>query len=209
LASFQDELPQALSIEPARIVSQIIKQFTEVRAVVLQRAIAGPTLLAHPQTERSEQDWVLDSLHADRACEHTGTPEIVDEQAHAIPQISAAIPRTLASVQMMGKLFNELLVERANRSAFLRGPIDEVFRSSNVPSNPHLCVAGLTQLSSKPFNQWAIRAVAEFPDTKSRVEKLCKHDILLRVVWNTERRHDYAESLRAAVRHFCEIIVRG
>jgi hypothetical protein len=55
--SFQDKLTQVLSIEPLRIVSNVLEQSSNPKAVVVQCAIRGPTLLPHPLKECGKQDW--------------------------------------------------------------------------------------------------------------------------------------------------------
>jgi hypothetical protein len=51
LTGIQDKLPQVLSIKPVRIFSQALQQIAQVEVVIIERGLAGATLLAHPATE--------------------------------------------------------------------------------------------------------------------------------------------------------------
>ncbi len=64
-------------------------------------------------------------------------------------------------MQMMGKIFNNALVQSIDRQAFPTDPIDEVFCCSDVPASGYSGVARLTQLFSEIFKQVARRTVAK------------------------------------------------
>ena len=54
LTCLQHEVPQHLRMKRRRIFSDILQQITKIKAVVIQRGIAGPALLPHPATERDQ-----------------------------------------------------------------------------------------------------------------------------------------------------------
>jgi hypothetical protein len=51
LASLQDKLSQTLRIEPSGVLTDTFQQVAEIKAVVVEGGIAGPTLLPHPAAE--------------------------------------------------------------------------------------------------------------------------------------------------------------
>jgi hypothetical protein len=51
LTGIQDKPPQVVSVKLVRILSEALQQIAQVEAVIIERGIAGATLLAHPATE--------------------------------------------------------------------------------------------------------------------------------------------------------------
>jgi hypothetical protein len=56
LSFFQYEVSQHLRMKSGRILSEILQQIAEIKAVVVKSGIAGPALLLHPATERDQ--WI-------------------------------------------------------------------------------------------------------------------------------------------------------
>jgi DNA-binding transcriptional regulator YdaS (Cro superfamily) len=182
LTGIQDKLAQLVSIKPALVFSQALQQLTQVKAVIIERGIAGAALLAHPAAERDQKDRIHDDFLSAPGRDDIGEPGISEKQKRTLSEVSrvcAAISWASASIQVPHEVLDHPFVQRGDRSAFPTSPMNQVLGRSNVPPSRYLCIARLAQLLSKPFKQAPIWAAAKFLDAERRLEKLFQHDVLL------------------------------
>jgi DNA-binding transcriptional regulator YdaS (Cro superfamily) len=182
LTGIQDKLAQLVSIKPAWVFSQALQQLTQVKAVIIERGIAGAALLAHPAAERDQKDRIHDDFLSAPGRDDIGEPGISEKQKRTLSEVSrvcAAISWASASIQVPHEVLDHPFVQRGDRSAFPTSPMNQVLGRSNVPPSRYLCIARLAQLLSKPFKQAPIWAAAKFLDAERRLEKLFQHDVLL------------------------------
>jgi hypothetical protein len=95
--------------------------------------------------------------------------EVVEEQVHTPQQIQlmgVAVSPTLASIQMVGKIFDGTCVQSCGRLAVLTCPVNEVFCCAYVSASRNQGVARLAQFASETFKQAAFNAVAKLSDTR-------------------------------------------
>jgi hypothetical protein len=139
-------------------------------------------LLSHPAIKRNQDGWLLEGFLIDRRCQYAGSPQIPDKQTDTVLQLQpmrTTVPRTLAKVQMLGKLLDEALFQGRNGYVSPASPMNEVLSRSKMPASRELCIARLMQLSGKPFKHPASGTAADFFNAYRRLEILCQHDVLL------------------------------
>jgi hypothetical protein len=118
LTGIQDKLPQLVSIKPAWVFSQALQQLAQMKAVIIERGIAGAALLAHPAAERGQKDRIHDDLLYTPGRNDIGEPGISEKQKRTLSEVSpvcAAISWASASIQVPHELLDHPFVQSGDR----------------------------------------------------------------------------------------------
>ena len=120
-----------MRIPPARHVSKLCQKLANVTAVARQGGNASPTLEAHPLAESRQERWLGCDRESDR--ERGADPrvsQVLQEQMGTLCQARAvrvALRWTPASIEVVDKLRERLLIHVLNLPTVPIVPMDEVF----------------------------------------------------------------------------------
>lgn len=108
LTCFLNELPEAPSLELARVISYGPQQLTEMSTVVVKGRVTSSPMAAHPVAEQHQDMRVLGGFLGGRHRQKPSAAKTVDKQTSTplqIPPVGAAIALTAASREVAGELF--------------------------------------------------------------------------------------------------------
>jgi hypothetical protein len=165
----QDTFSQAVRIPLARLLSEVIQQLANVTAMVREGGIAGPALEAHPLAECRQENRIRNNRRRERGRRaDSGVSQVFQECARTLYQ-ALSVRMTLmwasASTEVAAELCERLLVHLLSRQAVPIGPVDEVFRGSQISARGNRGVAHFRQCSCKPFEQGSRRTIMKYTNS--------------------------------------------
>ena len=125
-------------IQPAWLLSESPEQLANVKAVVREGHITGTALLAHPLTKCRQQSWIVTGCLSRTQGDDPGISQVGQEHARTMDhsrRVRMAVMWASASTQVAVESRKRLLVHLTHGMPCRSGPIDEVFRRSEVSAS--------------------------------------------------------------------------
>jgi len=135
VTSLQNKRSQPAGIKPARLLSKSAEQLANVDAVVIEGPISGAALSMHPLAEGQQQSWIVNRGFGRAPGNDPGISHVVQEQTRAMDHsqlLRMTVVWATASTQMAVEPRQRLFIQLARWHAVPTGPIDEVFRRSEM-----------------------------------------------------------------------------
>jgi hypothetical protein len=128
LALFQDKLPQAVSIQRARVSADTFDEFTDRDTVVVERSFACSASLPHPGTERLQQIGLWRGRPMIATGRFIDPPQVADKQSRAGNNFNAVGATPAVPLEMIAEALNSSFTQIMSRQTLSDGPLNDALR---------------------------------------------------------------------------------